>query len=141
MELPDGIVGGLLGTLTQKLNAATSSRSEYVRIASIELQDASDQEGVSNTITLLIIGGNSYTTVRNVSFVSITSHRGIIGAGKNTLLGSSEIGYSLNGQTLDVWIKTPDFRHQVSSVLLGTTRAVLTSGIQVEMPNNYQVIE
>ena len=122
-------------------NASTSSRAEYVRIATLETQEASIQEGVSNTVTLLVIGGNEYTTIRQVSFVSITSHRGVIAAKKNTLLGSVEIGYSVNGQTLDVWVRGVEYKHYINSVLLGTTRAVLSSYTQSEMPANYQGIE
>ena len=136
-----GDVGGLIGALTQMQNASTSSRAEYVRIATLEMQEASIQEGVSNTVTLLVIGGNEYTTIRQVSFVSITSHRGVIAAKKNTLLGSVEIGYSVNGQTLDVWVRGVEYKHYINSVLLGTTRAVLSSYTQSEMPANYQGIE
>ena len=134
-------MGERLGALTHMQNASTSSRAEYVRIATLEMQEASIQEGVSNTVTLLVIGGNEYTTIRQVSFVSITSHRGVIAAKKNTLLGSAEIGYSVNGQTLDVWVRGVEYKHYINSVLLGTTRAVLSSYTQSEMPANYQVIE
>ena len=51
------------------------------------------------------------------------------------------LGYSVNGQTLDVWVHATNYNHYINSVLLGTTYAVLKSDIQVEMPNNYQIIE
>ena len=113
----------------------------YVKIATLGLTDVSEQEGISNTVTLLVVGGNAYSTVRQVSFVSITSHRGVVYANKNTILGSVEIGYSVNGQTLDVWVHATNYNHYINSVLLGTTHASLKSDIQVEMPNNYQIIE
>ena len=134
-------MGGLLGVLSQIQNAFTSSQMRYVKIATLGLTDESEQEGISNTVTLLVVGGNAYSTVRQVSFVSITSHRGVVYANKNTLLGSVEIGYSANGQTLDVWVHATNYNHYINSVLLGTTYAVLKSDIQVEMPNNYQIIE
>lgn len=135
------VVGELLGTLNQKQNASTSSQMRYVKIATLGLTDVSEQEGISNTVTLLVVGGNAYSTVRQVSFVSITSHRGVIYAKKNSILSSVEIGYSVNDQILDVWVHATNYNHYINSVLLGTTYASLKSDIQVEMPNNYQVIE
>lgn len=135
------VVGGLQGALNQKQNASNSSKVEYVKLASFNLQKASIQEGVSNAISLLVIGGNAYTSIRQLSFVSITSHRGIVYAKKNSILGSVEIGYSVNDNTLDVWVHTADYRHYVNTVLLGTSRATMEYSIQIEMPNNYKVIE
>lgn len=134
-------MGGLIGALFQMQNAATSLNARYIKIASLELTNEDYQEGISNTVTLLVIGGNNYTTIGQVSFVSITSHRSIISAQKNTLLDSVEIGYSVNGLTLDVWVHCVEYNHYINSVLLGTTRAVLCSDAQEEMPANYQVIE
>lgn len=134
-------MGGLLGTLNQKQNASNSSKVEYVKLASFNLQEASIQEGVSNAISLLVIGGNAYTSIRQLSFVSITSHRGVVYAKKNSILGSVEIGYSVNDNTLDIWVHTAEYRHYVNTVLLGTSSATMEYSIQIEMPNNYKVIE
>ena len=134
-------VGGLLGTLNQKQNAYNKSVVEYVRIASKDLQEPSLQEGLANTLTLIISGGNAYTGIRQVSFVSITSHRGVIYAKKNSILSSVEIGYSVNGNRLDVWVHTAEYRHIIDSVLLGSSNAILRYDTQIEMPNNYKIIE
>lgn len=136
-----GVVGGLLGTLNQKQNAYNKSVVEYVRIASKDLQEPSLQEGLANTLTLIISGGNAYTGIRQVSFVSITSHRGVIYAKKNSILSSVEIGYSVNGNRLDVWVHTAEYRHIIDSVLLGSSNAILRYDTQIEMPNNYKIIE
>lgn len=134
-------MGGLLGTLNQRQNASNSSKVEYVKLASIKLQEASIQEGVSNAISLLVTGGNAYTSIRQLSFVSIVSHRGSVSAKKNSILGSVEIGYSVNDNTLDVWVHTAEYRHYVNTVLLGTSNATMEYSIQIEMPNNYKIIE
>ena len=134
-------MGGLLGTLNQKQNAYNKSVVEYVRIASKDLQEPSLQEGLANTLTLIISGGNAYTGIRQVSFVSITSHRGVIYAKKNSILSSVEIGYSVNGNRLDVWGHTAEYRHIIDSVLLGSSNAILRYDTQIEMPNNYKIIE
>lgn len=134
-------MGGLVGALQQKTAAGNSSKIEYINIASLELDIKEHQEGVSNAITMIITGGNAYTTVRQVSVVSIVSHRGTVIAAKQSLISSVEIGYSINGNMMGIWIHSAEYRHYIDVTLIGKSRASYESSVQAEKPIGYTIIE
>ena len=126
--------------LRNNLYGNVASGAVYSKIAA--MASPPNGEGVDNSLSLIVSGGNLYTSPASITIVSICVYRGSVKAAKNSLIGNQEFGYVFANGILSVWIRRSQYTHYTNvSVLSEKGDSVLVSNETVESaPAGYTII-
>lgn len=115
----------------------------YLKIASMKAdQPTGYEEGYKNSMLLQISGGNVYTSIIGMQYVSLRLHRGNVIASKYTIFSSPEVGYVKESGLIEIWMKVVQYNHIVLVSMLNVNSFVTIQAniLQNSAPDGYTVI-
>ncbi|WP_300701023.1 hypothetical protein [Bacteroides sp.] len=112
----------------------------YSKIATMSAP--ADGEGIENSLSLLISGGNEYTGPATITILSICVYRGSVKAAKNGLIGNQEVGYVYANKILSIWVKRSQFTHYTNVIVLSEkgNDVIASNEVASSIPNGYVII-